>query len=138
MGDDPQVDQPGQVGVVGEVLGEPAIVEPRELLEHQAGQELVLGELLGAELVPVRGEGLTGGVVGDLEDPARGFAGGHISYTSRDGRRFTGFLQSISASNQNCENFGGLPTEHKVCQKWPSMTNWVLSPRPIEIQNCNN
>jgi hypothetical protein len=29
--------------------------------------------------VPVRGEGLTGRVVGDLEDPARGFARGHIS-----------------------------------------------------------
>src|SRR5262249_13575178 len=38
------------------------------------------GELLRAELVPVRGEGLAGRLVGDLEDPARRFAGGHISY----------------------------------------------------------
>ena len=53
--------------------------EVGELLEHQAGQELGLGELLGAELVPVRGEGLAGRLVGDLEHPARGFAGLHTS-----------------------------------------------------------
>ena len=53
MGDVLQVDQPGKVGVVGQVLGQPAVVEAEELLEHQAGQELGLGELLGAELVLV-------------------------------------------------------------------------------------
>ena len=79
VGDGPQADQAAEVGVVGQVRGEPAVVEAQELLEHQAGQELGLGELLGAELVSVRGEGLTGGVVGNLEDPARGFARGHIS-----------------------------------------------------------
>ena len=56
-----------------------AIVEAEELLEHQAGQELRLSELLGAERMPMRGEGLAGGVVGDLEHPARGFARRHIS-----------------------------------------------------------
>ena len=79
VGDDLQVDHPAEVGVVGQVRGEPAVVEARELLEHQAGHELGLGELPGAELVPVRGEGLAGGLVGDLEGPARGFAGSHIS-----------------------------------------------------------
>ena len=42
--------------VVGRTRLQAAVVEARELLEHQAGQELGLGELLGAELVPVRGE----------------------------------------------------------------------------------
>jgi hypothetical protein len=66
--------------VVGQVLGEPTIVEAEELLEHQAGQELGLGELLRAEPVSMRRQGLTGRVVRDLQDPARGFARGHISY----------------------------------------------------------
>ena len=55
------------------------IIEARELLEHQARQELVLGELLRAELVSVRGQRLTGRLVGDLEHPARRFAGLHTS-----------------------------------------------------------
>ena len=75
----PQVDQPAEVGVVGQVLGQPAVVEAGELLEHQAGQELGLGELLGAELVAVRGAGPAGRLVGDLEHPARGFARRHTS-----------------------------------------------------------
>jgi hypothetical protein len=79
VGYDLRVDLPGQVGMIGEVVGQPAIVEARELLEHQAGQELGPGELLGAEPVPVSGKGLTGGVVGDPQDAARGLAGGHIS-----------------------------------------------------------
>jgi hypothetical protein len=41
--------------------------------------ELGLGELLGAELVPVRRKGMAGRLVGDLEHPARGFAGLHTS-----------------------------------------------------------
>ncbi|HEX4610376.1 MAG TPA: hypothetical protein VH092_19455 [Urbifossiella sp.] len=79
VGDDPQIDLPGRVGMIGEAVGEAAIVEARGLLEHQAGEQLVLGELLGAELVPVGGERMAGGVAGDPEDPARGSAGGHIS-----------------------------------------------------------
>jgi hypothetical protein len=79
VGDGLEVDQRPEVGVVGEVLGQPPGVEVGELLEHQARQELGLGELLGAELVPVRGECLTGGLVGDLEHPARRFAGLHTS-----------------------------------------------------------
>ena len=58
---------------------QPSVIEVGKLLEHQAGQELGLGELLGAALVPVRGEGPAGRLVRDLEDPARGFAGGHTS-----------------------------------------------------------
>ena len=54
----------------------------------------MLGELLGAELVPVGREGLTCGVVGDLEDFAWGFAGGHIFNTNPHITRFAGFLQS--------------------------------------------
>ena len=74
-----QPDQGTEVGVVGEVRSQPAIVEARELLEHQAGQELGLDELLGAELVPVRREGLAGRLVSDLKHPARRFAGLHNS-----------------------------------------------------------
>ena len=79
VGDGLQVDQRAEVGVVGEVRGQPPVVEARELLERQARHELVLGELLGAELVPVRGERLAGRLVGDLEHPARRFAGLHTS-----------------------------------------------------------
>ena len=52
--------------MVGQVFDEPAIIEAEELLEDQAGQELGLSELLGAESVPMRSDGLTGRVVGDL------------------------------------------------------------------------
>ena len=55
MGNDLQTDHVAQVGVVGQVLRQPSVVEARELLEHQAGQELGLGELLGAELVTCAG-----------------------------------------------------------------------------------
>jgi hypothetical protein len=70
-------DLAGKVGVVAKVRGEAAVVEAQELLEHQAGQQLVLSKLLGAELVPVRGESLTGSIVRHLQDPARGFARRH-------------------------------------------------------------
>ena len=60
--------------------GQPTVVEAQELLEHQTGQELRRVELLGAVLVPVRKQDVVGGGVGDLQDPARGFARGHISY----------------------------------------------------------
>lgn len=86
--------------MVGEVRRQAAVVEARELLGHQAGQELGLGELLGAELMPARGEGLTGGLVGDLEHPARGFAGLHTSYYARAPAGVRGFLQSRFASNR--------------------------------------
>ena len=77
MGDHSERQEARQFAVVGQVLDEPAIIEAEELLEHQAGQELGLSELLGAEPVPMRRDGLTGRVVGDLEDAARGFAQGH-------------------------------------------------------------
>jgi hypothetical protein len=76
----PQPDLAGQVGVVDEMLGQTAVVEVRELLEHQAGQQLGLSELLGAELVAMRRNGLAGGFVGDLQNPARRFACLHIPY----------------------------------------------------------
>ena len=73
-------DLTGDIGVVHEVLGEAAVVEAQELLEHQARQQLGLGKLLGAELVSVRRDSLAGSVVRDLQDSARGFARSHISY----------------------------------------------------------
>lgn len=79
VGDSLQADQPSEVGVVDRVMCEPAVVEARELPEHHAGQELGLGELLGPELVAVRWEDLTGRLVGDRKDPARGLADGQSS-----------------------------------------------------------
>ena len=73
-----QPDLAGKVGVVDEMLGQTPVVEVRELLEHQAGQQLRLSELLGAELVSVCRKGLAGGFVGDLENPTRRFACLHI------------------------------------------------------------
>ena len=48
-------DLTGDIGVVHEVLGEAAVVEAHELLEHQARQQLGLGKLLGAELNGIKG-----------------------------------------------------------------------------------
>ena len=73
-------DLTGDIGVVHEVLGEAAVVESQELLEHQARQQLGLGKLLEAELVSVRRDSLASSVVRDLQDSARGFARSHISY----------------------------------------------------------
>jgi hypothetical protein len=77
-------DLTGKVFVVAEVSGQTAVIEAQELLEHQAGQQLVLSKLLGTELVSVRGESLTGSIVCDLQDPARGFARRHtLQYVAR-------------------------------------------------------
>lgn len=76
-----RVDEPGEVGVVGQVLGEAAVVEAQELPEHEAGHELRLGELLRAVAVAVGREGQPGRVEGEGEDPARGFARSHILTT---------------------------------------------------------
>jgi len=78
VGHCPQPDLAGKVGVVDKVLGQTPVVEVRELFEHQASQQLRLSELLGAELVSMRRNGLAGGFVGDLENPARRFACLHI------------------------------------------------------------
>jgi hypothetical protein len=74
-----RVDEPAEIGMVLEVLGQAAVVEARELLEDQAGQELGLGELPEAELVRVLGHRPEGRLAGDPEHPARGFAGLHTS-----------------------------------------------------------
>ena len=52
--------------MVGEVLGQSAVVEAGELLENQTGHQLGLSELLRAVFVPIRGKGLAGSIVGDL------------------------------------------------------------------------
>jgi hypothetical protein len=92
--DDAQADLAAEVQVIGQVCRQPAVVEAEELLEHQAGEELVLGELPGAEPMPMRRQGLAGGVVGDLEDAARRFARNHISYYDARCTEVHGFLQS--------------------------------------------
>lgn len=68
-----------QFGMIHEVLGQAAIVQARELLEHQASQELGLAELLVAELVRFLGHRPEGRLIGNPEHPARGFAGLHTS-----------------------------------------------------------
>jgi hypothetical protein len=75
-----QADQAAQLGVVGQVRRQAAVVQPGELLEDQAGQELGLGELLGAGLMSMFRQRLAGGLVGDLQHPALGFTRSHISY----------------------------------------------------------
>jgi hypothetical protein len=76
---DSHPEQAGEVRVVGETIGQTAVVEAREFLQDQARHQLRLRELLGAEIVPMRGDGPTGGRGRDLKNPARRFAGGHIS-----------------------------------------------------------
>src|SRR5262249_10189931 len=98
VGDVVQAEDGGHLGVLGQMLGEASVVEAEELLEDQAGQELGLREGLGAVDVAVGRDRLPGGVVRDLEDPARRFAGGHIHSTWPTGRRFAGLLQSSNPS----------------------------------------
>ena len=74
----PHPDQVGKVRVVGEVFGQSAVVEAGELLEYQAGHQLGLSKLLRAVFVPIRGKGLAGGIVGDLQNAPRRFARFHI------------------------------------------------------------
>jgi hypothetical protein len=79
VGDGLHADLVAEVGVVGEVRSQPAVVEAREPLEHHARQVLGLGKLLGAELVAVRGKGPAVRLESELEHASRGFAGLHTS-----------------------------------------------------------
>lgn len=92
--DGPHADLAGKLWVVGQMIGQAAVVEAQELLEHQAGQQLGLGELLGAVLVSVRRDGLVGG----LQDPAWGSGRRHISYYNAMCTKVHSFLQSSSMS----------------------------------------
>jgi hypothetical protein len=95
------------------MLGEPAIVEARELLEHQACQELGLGELAGAVDVAVRRHRLAGRFVRDSEDPARGFAGSHISYYVERSDQVRGFsTEQVGLDIPNLPN--GIKVHHHI------------------------
>jgi len=91
---DLQADRAAQVGVVDEVPGGPPVVQAEQPLEHQAGEELVLSELLEALLVPRRRQRLAGGVVGDLQDPREDLLVVPFHTTTPGAPRLTGFLQS--------------------------------------------
>jgi hypothetical protein len=83
----PHPDQVGKIGMVGEVLGQSAVVKAGELLKHQAGHQLGLSELLRAVFVPICGKGLAGGIVGDLKNAPRRFARFHIlHYVAKSGQ----------------------------------------------------
>jgi hypothetical protein len=75
---DLHTDQLSEIGVVRQVAGEATVVETQEFLEHQTSQQLGLAELLRAEEMGVRRQCSAGPFVGNLENPAWGFAGGHI------------------------------------------------------------
>lgn len=85
-------DDVAETGRIEEEVHEAAIVELHEFLEREAGEELMLGELLGAEPVSVRGHGLFRTLVGRLQDLPRRFGGLHSPVSTRRG----GFLQSKS------------------------------------------
>jgi hypothetical protein len=76
----PHPDQIAKVRMVGEVLGQSAVVEAGELLQYQAGHQLGLSELLRAVFVPICGKAFAGGIVGDLQNAPRRFARFHILY----------------------------------------------------------
>ena len=58
VGNDLQVEQAGQSGVVGQVPGETAGVEAQGLLEHQAGEKLGLGFPRGPDAFCYRNFGI--------------------------------------------------------------------------------
>jgi len=62
-----------EVRVVGEVGNQAAVVGPEKRLEHQAGEQLRLGELLGAELVGIAAQPAVGDREGLTGNAQRGF-----------------------------------------------------------------
>ena len=85
-----------EVGVVDKVIGQPAVVEVRELFEHQEGQQLGLSILLGAVLVPVRRKNPADSLVRDLQAPAGDFLVVISHITRHDQAKFVGFLYSTT------------------------------------------
>ena len=65
-----------EVGPVGQVGGQPAVVGAEELLEGGQGEQLVLGEVLAAELRRVRRQGVPGDRQGGPGDGERRLGGG--------------------------------------------------------------
>ncbi len=63
-----EIDRGPQAGAVRQEVHEAAVVGFEKLLEHQAGQELVLGELLRAETMAVGGQCALRHGVGRLQD----------------------------------------------------------------------
>jgi hypothetical protein len=66
----------GQVGAVAQVLPHAPVVGPEEFLEHQAGEELVLGKLLGAKTMTVGRQGALRNLLRDLQHASGRLAGG--------------------------------------------------------------
>src|SRR5262245_66235749 len=79
MRDARQFDHRGQIGRVQQELPDAAIVELEKVLERQTGEELMLGELLRAELMRVRRERFARQRVGDLQHLPWRLAGLHPS-----------------------------------------------------------
>lgn len=72
-----QFDDGPQIGRVAQQFVHPAIVELEKVLEHQAGEQLMLTELLGTEPVRVRRQRRAGRRVGHLQHLPWRFAGLH-------------------------------------------------------------
>jgi len=70
-----QFDDGAQVRAVGQEADDAAVVGLEELFQDQAGEQLMLCELLGAEAVGVSRQGVLGRGVRHLQRPPWRFAG---------------------------------------------------------------
>lgn len=77
MRDRRQFDHRAQIGRVQQQLPDAAIVELEKVLERQTSEELMLGELLGAEVMRIRRQRFARLRVGDLQHLPWRFAGLH-------------------------------------------------------------
>src|SRR6516162_6139287 len=88
---DLQSDEVSEVASVSQEACKPAIVESKELFEHQARKQLRLCEFLGAVLMTVCWKRLAGGLVSNLQNAARGLARLHISFYVARSRQVRSF-----------------------------------------------
>ena len=72
-----QFDAPAQIGTVPEQFPEAAVVGAQMSLEHQTGEELVLGEFLRAVAMRMGRQGVLGSFPGFPQHLSRRLAGGH-------------------------------------------------------------
>src|SRR5262245_46581618 len=112
MRDARQFDHRGQIGRVQQELPDAAIVELEKVLERQTGEELMLGELLRAELMRVRRERFARQRVGDLQHLPWRLAGLHPSLFTHN-RTGAPYLTSVRwfSTEQEEITIGRTPSE---------------------------
>jgi hypothetical protein len=102
MRDALQAQDLAQVGAVEEELPDAAIIFPLVLLENQAGEQLRLGERLGAVFVGVVAKGVLAGGQRDHRHIPWRLAGGHVTSNTSAGSANSGVRRGFLQSHVHC------------------------------------